>query len=219
MPKQLACALHSYHEVFGTFPPAYTTDANGKPLHSWRVLLLPYLEQHRLYEEIRLDEPWDSPHNSQFHEMALDDYFFRIPNNYFCPSRPKDEREKGLTPFQMVIGPDTISNGPNCTTLSEITRDTSDVILFVEASVPVCWMKPEDLPQSALKNGVVSSVPRRGQSVVQGIGSPHYYYREHIFQKKTTTTNVAMADTSCTYINKDMSPEGLLEKSRIRNPE
>ena len=56
-PDQVAFALNMYHETYGSFPPAYTTDANGKPLHSWRVLLLSFMEQHDLYEKIRLDEP------------------------------------------------------------------------------------------------------------------------------------------------------------------
>lgn len=54
---QIGIALHNYHEQHGSFPPAYTTDQNGKPLHSWRVLLLPYLDRPNLYQQIRLDEP------------------------------------------------------------------------------------------------------------------------------------------------------------------
>jgi len=212
--KQLALALSNYHSTYGTFPPAYTTDADGKPLHSWRVLLLPYMYQNRLYESIRLDEPWDSPHNSQFHDQMPHVSIF------YCPSRPEEERAKGLTPYQMVIGPDTISNGPNCTTFSEITKDTTDVILIVEASVPVPWMKPEDLPQSALQNGVVSSVPLRGHPVEQGIGSQHYtYYKmKHLLAPKITGANIAMVDLSCQFFTNKISPEELLEKSRIRKP-
>ncbi|MCL2117792.1 MAG: DUF1559 domain-containing protein [Planctomycetaceae bacterium] len=199
VPKQLACALWNYQDTYKSFPPAYTTDAEGNPLHSWRVLLLPYIEKQRLYDEIHLDEPWDSPYNSQFHDQ--------MPRNYHCPSRPAEETAKGLSPYQMIIGPDTISNGPNSTKLSDITKDKSEVILVVETSVPVPWMKPEDLPQSVLKNGVVSSVPQRGQPVVQGIGSPH---------RSGDGANVAMVDTSCLYFTTAWSPEELLEKSRIR---
>ena len=210
-PKQLALALHNYHGQYHSFPPAYTTDTEGKPLHSWRVLLLPYyIENQQLYNEIRLDEPWDSPHNSQFHDQ--------MPRIYHCPSRANAETTKGLTPFQMIIGPDTISNGPNCTKLSDITRDKGDTLLLVEASVSVPWMKPVDLPQSALQNGVVSSVSRRGQPVVQGIGSPHYH-QEHFFGRRITGANVAMVDGSCEFFTTEMTPEELLEKSRIREPE
>ncbi len=57
--KQIALALLYYHQTNGCFPPAYLADKNGKPMHSWRVLILPYLEQNSLYEQYRFDEPWD----------------------------------------------------------------------------------------------------------------------------------------------------------------
>lgn len=212
VPKQLALALHLYHDEFGSLPPAYTTDAEGNPLHSWRVLVLPYIQEQELYNKIRFDEPWDSPHNSRFHD--------EMPGTFHCPSRPKDETAKGLTPFQMIIGPDTISDGPNGTNFSDtITRQKNGTILFVEASVPVPWMKPVDLPQSALQNGIVSSVPRKGRPVVQGIGSPHYNRkRNSVFGKKIPGANVAMVDGSCQFFTTEISPEELLKMSRIRDP-
>jgi len=205
-------AIWNYVDKHGSFPPAYSTDAEGKPLHSWRVLIL--LDGGYDIGElanIRLDEPWDSPHNSQFHD--------KMPpwHGFYCPSRPEAERKQCLTPYQMVIGPDTISNGPNSTKLSDITRDRGDVLLIVETSVPVPWMKPVDLPQSALLNGVVSSVPKRGQPVVQGIGSPHYNGRG-AFTAGIVGANVGMADGSCRFLTADISPERLLEMSRIREP-
>ena len=214
--KGLGLAFHNYHDWhqyhgnLDTFLPAYSTDADGKPLHSWRVLILPFIEQQELYDKIRLDEPWDSEYNSQFHN--------KMPRFYHCISRPAEELTKGLTPYQMVIGPDTISNGPNSTKPSDITRDKGDTLLFVEASVSVPWMKPVDLPQSALKNGVVSSVLRRGRPVVQGIGSPHYHL-EYLFGKRTVGAYVAMVDDSIHFFTVTMSPEELLEKSQIREPE
>ena len=66
----LRFALFNYRDEYGSFPPAYTVGENGKPLHSWRVLILPYLEGKELYSQIRLDEPWDSEHNSQFHRPS-----------------------------------------------------------------------------------------------------------------------------------------------------
>jgi len=72
--KVIGLALHNYHDKFGTFPPAYTVDQDGTPLHSWRTLLLPYLEEEQLYAQIRLDEPWDSIHNRQFADVQLSVY-------------------------------------------------------------------------------------------------------------------------------------------------
>lgn len=199
-PKQLTVAFYNYHDTYGTFPPAYTVDAEGRPLHSWRVLLLPFIEQNGLYKKIRLDEPWDSPHNSQFHKPA------RELRNYYCPSRPEREKRDGLAPYLMVVGPDTPSNGPNCTKLSEITRDKFDVILFVEAAVSIPWMSPQDVPQSALVHGIVSSKSKRGKLIVQAIGSPH-----------GNEAYVAMVDASVPFLTNDkVTPTELLEKSRVR---
>ena len=75
--KQIGLAMHNYHATHKTFPPAFTVDKDGKPLLSWRVLILPYLEQDALYKEFHLDEPWDSPHNRTLIE--------RMPPTYRCP--------------------------------------------------------------------------------------------------------------------------------------
>ena len=55
--------MQTYRDTYKVFPPAFIADADGKPMHSWRVLLLPYLEQQVFYMRYRFDEPWDSPHN------------------------------------------------------------------------------------------------------------------------------------------------------------
>ena len=55
--------MHVHHDAKQSFPPAYTADKDGKPLLSWRVLILPYVEQNELYKQFHLDEPWDSEHN------------------------------------------------------------------------------------------------------------------------------------------------------------
>src|SRR5262245_5912743 len=63
--SNLGRALHNYNSRLGSFPPAYIADANGKPMHGWRTLLLPYLEEPKIRREYRFDEPWNSPHNRQ----------------------------------------------------------------------------------------------------------------------------------------------------------
>ena len=74
--KQIGLALHNY--AYGSFPPAYTVDATGKPLHSWRTLILPYLDQRPLYEQIDLSKPWDDPVNAEILKTPI--------NAYRCPS-------------------------------------------------------------------------------------------------------------------------------------
>src|SRR5207248_2869881 len=61
--KQIGLALLNYHDTYGSFPPAYVADATGKPIHSWRVLILPFMEQSSLYNAYSMAEPWDGPNN------------------------------------------------------------------------------------------------------------------------------------------------------------
>ena len=83
--RDIYLSLSSYNNIYGHFPPIYTVGENGRPLHSWRVLILPYLGEDNIgddwYKQIRLNEPWDSEHNKQFHS--------KMPHIYQCPSNPK----------------------------------------------------------------------------------------------------------------------------------
>ncbi len=94
--KQIAIAMHNYQDTHGCFPPAAIYGKNGKPLLSWRVLLLPYLEQDNLYRQFHLDEPWDSPHNKKLLETKVKAY--HIPGH--------DDWTK--TYYQVFVGEDTI---------------------------------------------------------------------------------------------------------------
>jgi prepilin-type processing-associated H-X9-DG protein len=143
--KCLTLAFHTYHDVHGTFPPAYTVDENGKPLHSWRVLLLPYLEQKELYDKIRLDEPWDSEYNRQFHDVHITPY--RCPSCTGIDSIKLKNRgtvRSGNCNYSVVIGDDTLFPGSRAVSLNELTKSTSEAILYVERMIPVCWMDPNN---------------------------------------------------------------------------
>ncbi|APZ94979.1 DUF1559 domain-containing protein [Fuerstiella marisgermanici] len=59
--KQIGLALHNYHDVYEAFPPAFTVNSDGHPLHSWRTLILPFMEQQALYDSIDLSKPWSDP--------------------------------------------------------------------------------------------------------------------------------------------------------------
>ena len=76
--KQIMLAFHNYHDTYSAFPPAYTTDADGRRLHSWRTLLLPYLDQQKLYSSIDLAKPWNDPVNAEARKSLL--------HVYSCPS-------------------------------------------------------------------------------------------------------------------------------------
>jgi hypothetical protein len=94
--KHLALAMHMYHDTFQQFPPPALCDKHGRPLLSWRVLLLPYVEHDDLYQQFKLDEPWDSPHNLRLLE--------RMPPLYALPDGFRTPPEPHATFFQVFVG-------------------------------------------------------------------------------------------------------------------
>ncbi len=132
--RQLALAFHNYESAYARFPMQANYDDSGKPLLSWRVHLLPFLEENDLYEQFKLDEPWDSPHNIKL----LD----QMPAIYKSPNFADDRR----TIFLAVSGPGTVFPGNQKVGFGNITDGTSNTALFVEADPDsaVEWTKPTD---------------------------------------------------------------------------
>lgn len=155
----LLMAMNAYHEDYDCYPPAYTVDEDGKPLHSWRVLILPYIEEYRLHYHIKQDEPWDSEHNSVFHVDEM-------PYEYGCVTNTTENWEKGYTSFKMVLGPNSISDGPNSRSKDEIKRPLSELIVLVEVIPSTNWMEPVDITEEELQKGA-------NHSRTEGIGSTH----------------------------------------------
>jgi hypothetical protein len=137
--KQIGLALHNYHEAQKAFPPAAIRGADGKPLLSWRVAILPYLGEESLYKEFKLDEPWDSPHN-----LAL---VARMPAAYVCPS---GSAATGETGYQAITGPRAVFEDGAARSIADIIDGTSNTLMVVESKVFVPWTKPEDLPGEAI---------------------------------------------------------------------
>lgn len=137
--KQIGLAMHAYHDSSGALP-GDLVGRDGKPLLSWRVALLPYVEQDNLYRQFRLDEPWDSAHNIQLARVT--------PRVYVVPGREK-EAAQGLTFYQGFAGPGTLFDpalGNRRPRLAGIADGTSNTIFVVEAGDAVPWTKPADLP-------------------------------------------------------------------------
>ncbi|MBN1910931.1 MAG: DUF1559 domain-containing protein [Pirellulales bacterium] len=134
--QQIGIALHNYHDVYHSFPPAYTVDAKGRPMHSWRVLLLPHMEYGDLYAKFRMDEPWDSPHN-----LAVA-HSNRLPI-FLCPS--DREADPNDTSYVMPIGPGMISDGPTAHAIKDFKDGTPNTIVVVEMSRSgILWTEPRD---------------------------------------------------------------------------
>jgi hypothetical protein len=97
--RQVMLAMLTYESVRRTLPPQAICDDDGKPLLSWRVAILPYLEEGGLSNQFRLDEPWDSDHNLRLVEQ--------MPAVYADPTAPAEQAARGLTTVQVMTGPDT----------------------------------------------------------------------------------------------------------------
>jgi hypothetical protein len=144
--KQIGLAMHSYNDAFKRLPPAAISginDPTGKPLLSWRVAILPYIEQDALYREFNLDQPWDHPTNKKL--------IGRMPQIYMMPGV---DAKEGETHYRVLVGPDTMLEpikgpGGRLTTrfhLGNIPDGTSNTIMVVEAKDPTIWTRPDDLP-------------------------------------------------------------------------
>ncbi len=140
--RQLARALHEYHEEHGHFPAPALAGRDGTPLLSWRVAILPHLGYRSLFEQFHLDEPWDSIHNLGLLE--------EMPPEFACPAGPG--RRSVRTGYVVVIGPVTELGAINTAfepgrgvDLREITDGTSNTLLVIESDSPVPWTKPDDL--------------------------------------------------------------------------
>jgi RNA polymerase sigma factor (sigma-70 family) len=137
--KQILIAMHGYHDTHGKFP-ADITDKDGKPLLSWRVAILPYIEQERLYKQFKLDEPWDSENNKKL--------LAQMPVTYRVGFQKKGETK---TYYQGFAGPGTVFERGKAVKLEQIADGTSNTIGVIEAGPPVEWAQPGDIPYDPKK--------------------------------------------------------------------
>jgi hypothetical protein len=131
--KFIGLAMLNYESDFGVLPPAAICDKKGKPLLSWRVAILPYIEQTQLYEQFKLDEPWDSEHNKKL--------ISQMPKTYM---NPLIGPQPGMTDYRVFYGKDTAMGLQKSRTLAEITDGASNTMLACESADSVIWTKPDD---------------------------------------------------------------------------
>ena len=150
--KQIGLAMHNHHDVYKELPAQAIRDDSGKPLLSWRVKILPFVEQNALYEQFHLDEPWDSPHNKEL--------LAQMPAVY---ARPGNDPTTGLTPYLAPVGEGTLWNGEKGAKFRDVRDGLSNTIMVVEAEdeAAVPWTKPADweIDANDLLKGVRNSRP------------------------------------------------------------
>jgi hypothetical protein len=138
----IALALQQYETKYGALPPAYTVDAEGQRLHSWRTLILPFLEQKNLYDKIDLSKPWDDPANRSAYEVPL--------KIYACPS--SEVRATPTTTYFAIVVPGGCFKSIEPRLLADITdsKDLTLMVLEVPEEHAVHWMEPRDADEALL---------------------------------------------------------------------
>lgn len=152
--ERIGLALKAYEQAHGCLPPAYFADAKGKPMHSWRVIILPYLgaAERQLHTGYDYSKPWDAPENA----MVLR----QMPDVYACPADPNAFSMKEAN-YMVVVGPGTMFPNAKSRRRYEVTDSWDDTILVVEvASRGIAWTEPRDLDFAAL-NLTVNDGSRR----------------------------------------------------------
>ncbi|MCA9072421.1 MAG: DUF1559 domain-containing protein [Planctomycetaceae bacterium] len=162
--KQIGVALLNYHEDYGSFPPAYFTNSDGEPIHSWRIVVAKYLDPER-FREYRYEEPWNSPHNLRIAK--------HIPR-YFSCLNDADGHLMGQTSYVVVMGEETAFPFAKASRLKDVHDDHDSTILVVEAiETDFFWTEPRDLRLSEMSfrinsgNGKsLSSTDKIGPAIV-----------------------------------------------------
>ncbi len=138
--KNISLGLLHYHDKHGHFPPPYVADKQGKPLYSWRVLVLPYVEQDALAKRYRHDQPWDSPHNRA---LLVDLGVFQSPR--FSPPYTNDKLVDGETHYFAIVGDGTIWDPNQTVAASDVTDGLSNTMLLIEVQgTGIKWSEPRD---------------------------------------------------------------------------
>ncbi len=141
--KQIAYGLKSYHDMYHRFPPAYAVDADGKPLHSWRTLILPFVEENELYRSIDLSKPWDDPVNAAACGKMVD--------AYDCPSTSNLDNR---TNYLAIVTPDSCLQPGQSHKMSDIQDGSSKTLMLIEvdADHEVPWMAPLDADEELIRS-------------------------------------------------------------------
>lgn len=197
--KQIALAMYNYYEDYGSFPPAYLPDDAGRPKHSWRVLLLPYLDQRKLYDDYDMQEPWDGPHNRKLVD--------RMPETYRCPSHPPASGRSTSTSYVVVVDPRTAWPPGKSRRFRDFGDGLRGTILVMEGTHDVPWTAPRDISfQEAVRLLSDEENAERGSHRYE-----NFFFVEHLGR------NVALADGSVAFLYFPLAAQRAASLLRVRD--
>ena len=175
--KQISLALLSYQDKYGSLPPAVVTGADGKPLHSWRVLILPFLDGEEVYAKYDFSEPWNGPNNARL-QAELPVWF---SERFHCP----DGRSgRTMTNYFAVIGPQTLWPGTTSGVIEERMMEATPEVLVIELpDSDVNWMEPRDVSVVEIISRLESLSGAQGEIHPRGIQYVDTAQRMHGFPK------------------------------------
>ena len=187
--KQITFALSEYETQHGRCPPAFIADTDGKPLLSWRVLLLPYLGERELFRRFHLDEPWDSPHNRP---LAAE-----MPQIFRCPSDLARSPEH--TSYVLITGAGTLFEPGKAVRTTHLRRAAAEIIVVAEsAESGIVWTEPRDVDVESLRHGFDAPAG-------QGLRSAH-----------PEAVVIAYADGAVIHLPKNTSPDELRQSVSVK---
>ncbi len=183
-----------YESKYHSLPPAYTTNAKGTPLYSWRLILIGELDRPDLADLVNSSEPWNGPHNIQLSNVSV--------STLHCPS-DRDSLTTPTTNYFAVVGPNTAWPGAVGRKASDIKNPTKTILLVESDDSGINWTEPRDLDITQL----TARINQRGQAE-QAISSHH-------FEKGA---NVLFADGHVEFLSEDTDPNEIRKMLDVRNP-
>ena len=173
--KQISLALLEYQDRYGSLPPACTRDANGKPLHSWRRLILPFLGGEEVYARYDFDEPWNGPNNSRLRANLPETFADR----FRCPT---GRSRSGATNYFAVLGPRTLWPAQKPGRIANEMLESQPEVLVIEMpDSEVNWMEPTDIDVDEVISKLNSLSGEMGAIHPRGIQYVDTAQRVHAF--------------------------------------
>ncbi len=141
--RQIPLALIQYEQHYGSFPPAYVADEDGKPLYSWRVLILPYVDANDLYNAFNFRQPWDGPDNLWISSTNI--------SVFCCPEARDFAKWPAATNYVAITGPGTLfPPGGAKMTAAGVTDGNNTILLAEVADSTIRWAEPKDLDTATM---------------------------------------------------------------------